>query len=187
MLLQTCLADIPDHRRAQGRLYTLEQLLLFSILAVLSGASSYRKIARFIHARLARLNALCGLHWRRAPAHTSIRYALQGVDAAAREAAFRRHAAALDEQTTGDRAPIAVDGKTLRGSVDRFEDQRAVQLLSALATDTPLILGHVLIEPADKTHAIPAAQELIEALGLSGQLFTLDALHTQKNRGVCGA
>ena len=53
-------------------------MLLFSILAILSDATSYRKIQRFIAARLPQLNALCGLHWKRAPAHTAIRYTLQG-------------------------------------------------------------------------------------------------------------
>ena len=79
MLLPTFLAAIPDHRRSQGRLYGLEHLLLFSILAILSNAMSHRKIQRFIDARLPRLNALCGLHWKRAPAHTAIRYTLQGL------------------------------------------------------------------------------------------------------------
>ena len=78
MLLPTFLATIPDHRRPQGRLYGLEHLLLFGILAILSNATSYRKIQRFIDARLPQLNALCGLRWKRAPAHTAIRYALQG-------------------------------------------------------------------------------------------------------------
>jgi hypothetical protein len=182
VLLKTFLFAIPDHRRPQGHLYALEHIRLFSILAVLSDATSYRKIQRFIAARLPRLNALCGLSWKRAPAHTALRYTLQGLNPAAVEAAFRRHAAALDgprEGLTG----IALDGKTSRGSFDRFQDQKAIQVLSALATDSTLVLGHVLISAAeaDQPHEIPAAQQLIDELGLSGRLFTLDALHAQKN------
>ena len=48
MLLPTVLAAIPGHRRPQERLYGWECLLLFSILAILSNAPSYRKIHRFI-------------------------------------------------------------------------------------------------------------------------------------------
>ncbi|WP_169248135.1 hypothetical protein [Candidatus Competibacter phosphatis] len=44
-----------------------------------------------------------------------------------------------------------------------------------------MILGHVLIGAADKSHEIPAARQLIHELGLTGRLFTLDALHCQKN------
>ena len=65
---------------------------------------------------------------------------------------------------------------------DRFQDQKTLQMLSALTTDRTLILGHVLIGAAGKSHEIPAAQQLIDELGLTGRLFTLDALHGQKNR-----
>jgi predicted transposase YbfD/YdcC len=50
-----------------------------------------------------------------------------------------------------------------------------------LSTDSTLVLGHLLLGDDDKDHEIPAAQRLIEELGLRGRLFTLDALHAQKN------
>src|SRR5512143_1785693 len=178
-LLRSCLAAIPDHRRAQGRMYYLPHLLLFSILAVASGATSYRRLHQFIAAHWQRLNAVFGCRWRRAPAYTSIRYALQGLDANAVETAFRRHAAALAGEPAAPLPRIALDGKTLRGSLDRFEDRKAAQVLSALASESQLVLGHILIGDAGKDHEIPAAQRLIEELGLQGRLFTLDALHLQ--------
>jgi len=42
------------------------------------------------------------------------------------------------------------------------------------------VLGHLMVE--EKSNEIPAAPELIEALGLKGCVFTLDAEHAQKNR-----
>jgi len=183
LLLKTCLSSIPDHRRAQGKGYDLSHLLLFSILAVLAGATSYRKIQRFIHARREQLNALCGLSWKRAPAHTSIRYILQGLKLSEVEHAFRQHATQLASERPGEQQ-IALDGKTFRGRFDHFEDQKAVQLCSALATDTPLVLGHVLIsaQKANTSHEIPAAQQLIQDRNLTGRLFILDALHAQKKQ-----
>ena len=178
--LKNHLSAVPDHRRPQGRLYELGALLLFSILAALSGANSYRKIALFIHAHRLRLNALCGLAWRRAPAHNSIRYALQGLDEQSLESAFRTHAAQRHEASEAGPS-IAIDGKTLRGSFDHFEDRKAAQVLSALATGSTLVLGHLFLHDGEKDHEIAAAQRLIEELGLTGQLFTLDALHAQKN------
>ena len=182
MQLKTHLSAIPDHRRPQGRMYDLAHLLLFSVLAVVSGATSYRKSQRFMDAHRERLNELCQLQWKRAPADKSIRYALHGLDANEVEAAFRHHASDLDGERT-QRAGIAMDGKTLRGSFDHFQDRKAAQVLSALATDTTLVLGHVWItdDDGDKNHEIQAAQQLIKALGLKDRLFTLDALHTQKN------
>lgn len=56
MEIENYLSCIPDHRRGQGKLYDLGSLLLFSIMAVLSGATSYRKIQRYIEAHRLRLN-----------------------------------------------------------------------------------------------------------------------------------
>ena len=82
------LSNIPDPRRAEGKLYKLQHVLLFSILAVVTGGNSYRSIVTFIKVHRRRLNAAFGLHWRRAPAHTSIRYILQGLEPQAVEQIF---------------------------------------------------------------------------------------------------
>jgi hypothetical protein len=42
------LAEVPDPRRAEGKLYNLPHVLLFSILAVIAGSNSYRGIVTFI-------------------------------------------------------------------------------------------------------------------------------------------
>jgi len=176
------LGGIPDPRRAEGKLYQLRHVLLFSILAVVTGSNSYRGIVTFIDVHRRQLNAAFGLKWRRAPAHTAIRYILQGLDLAAVEGAFRRHAALLQATSCGGggRSSIALDGKTLRGSFDAFHDRAAAQVLSAFATDTALVLAHVDIDA--KSNEIPAAQALLAELGIaSDALVTLDALHCQKN------
>jgi len=124
------LAEVPDPRRAQGRLYKLPHVLLFSILAIVTGCNSYRGIVTFIDVHRRKLNAAFGLTWRRAPAHTAVRYILQGLDPASVEAAFRRHAALLQAaRATPGHGSIALDGKTLRGSFDNFRDRPATQSL----------------------------------------------------------
>lgn len=179
MLLE-CLSKVTDPRRGQGRRYPLEYILLFSVLAMLCGATSYRQIQRFIKAHLERLNAWFGLTWKRAPAHTSIRYILQALEPTQLEQAFRAHGQQLLEPRAESDVPpvIALDGKVLRGSFDRFQDQKAAQILSAFCQGERLILGHLPV--SSKTNEIPVAQQLIEELGLEGCLYTLDALHCQK-------
>src|SRR5271155_6163008 len=113
--LLAMLGEIPDPRRAEGKLYKLPYVLLFSILAMVTGGNSYRSIVTFIKVHRRRLNVAFGLHWRRAPAHTSIRYILQGLDPQAVEQIFRRHAAGLaGDAANPTRRTIALDGKTLR-------------------------------------------------------------------------
>jgi len=179
--LASCLTSIPDRRRAEGKIYGQVGVILFSIIAMLSGARSYRQIHTLIDRRLAILNAAFPqAALRRAPAYTSVRGILQRLDPAELERAFRRHAEGLDQSCAA--APsrfIAIDGKTLRQSFDAFADRKAAHVLSAFAVDHQIILAHEVVD--EKSNEIPAVQALIATLGLSGRVFTLDAMHCQKN------
>ena len=180
--LLSLFSQISDPRRDQGKIYPLAPVLLFTVLAMLAGARSYRQVQAFIRTHLDRLNDGFDLSLRRAPAYSTVRFILRGIDAEEMERAFRDHALGLaDGPAEGAAIPgaIAIDGKTLRGSFDAFNDRKAAHVLSAFYVDGQIILGHLAI--AEKSNEIPAAQEMIAALGLSGRLFTLDAMHCQKN------
>lgn len=180
--LLSLFSELPDPRRRQGKMYPLAPILLFTVLAMLAGARSYRQVHAFIRTHLDRLNGEFGLSLRRAPAYSSVRFILHGLDADEMERRFRDHAACLAEvPVEGAVTPraVAIDGKTLRGSFDAFHDRKAAHVLSAFAADGQIILGHLAI--TEKSNEIPAAQEMIATLGLSGRLFTLDAMHCQKN------
>lgn len=177
--LLAMLGEIPDPRRAEGKLYKLPYVLLFSILAVVTGGNSFRAIETFITVHRRRLNAAFGLHWKRAPAHTALRYILQGLDPAAVEQVFRRHAAGLqDAASDPSRRTIAFDGKRLRRSFDNFTDRKAAQVLHAFNVEAGLVLAHIEID--EKSNEIPAAQRLLSELQVAGCTVTLDAIHCQK-------
>ena len=173
------LATIPDPRRAEGKLYQLPHVLLFSILAIVSGANSYRGIRTFIKIHRRKLNKAFKISWKRPPAHTAIRYILQGLSAVDVEKVFREHAADLNHSGAGSGTRvIAFDGKTLKGSFDSFNDIKARQVLSAFAVDTALVLAHIEID--EKSNEIPAVQKLLEELDVAGHIVTCDAMHCQK-------
>ena len=175
------LATIPDPRRAEGKLYQLPYVLLFSILAIVTGANSYRGIRTFIEVHRRRLNKAFKLKWKRPPAHTAIRYILQGLKGDDVEKVFRDNAAGLNRVAAPSGARIiAFDGKALRGSFDNFNDAKARQVLGAFATDTALVLAHIEID--EKSNEIPAVQKLLEELDVAGHIVTCDAMHCQKKR-----
>ena len=58
--LLAALADVRDPRRRQGQRYSMRHLLLFSVLAVLTGATSYQGIITFIGLQRERLNTVFG-------------------------------------------------------------------------------------------------------------------------------
>ena len=92
--LLAALADVPDPRRAQGKRYPLPHLLLFTVLALRSGAKSYRGVITFLEQRRQHLNHHFAVALKRAPAVNTLRTVLQSLPAGALEDAFRRHAEA---------------------------------------------------------------------------------------------
>ncbi len=117
------------------------------------------------------------LNWKRMPAHTTVRDIIQGTSGSELEQCFRQYSTILAESENNKRF-ISCDGKVLRGSFDHFKDRKAIQVLSAFLSENHIIPAHE--EIAEKTNEIPTAQNLIEALGLTGYIFTFDALHCQE-------
>ncbi len=186
MVLLDLLGEVKDPRRAQGQRYKLAPLLLSIVLSVLSGATSFRKMALYMAIQRDRLNQLWGTHWQDTPSYGAIRDFLAALDESSLEAVLRRHARYLANVSetasveTGIRC-IALDGKALRGSAHRLDEVRARQIVSAFAQADRLVLAQCEIE--EKTNEIPVVQQLIAELGLSDCLYTADALHCQKNTG----
>jgi len=177
-MILTFLDGIKDHRRAQGLRYELKYIVLFSIMGMLSNGKSYRDIARFINEHYDRLSHDFGLNWKKPPGYTTVRNILQGISRQELERCFREYSLSLSTGQTGSCRSIAVDGKVLRKSFDNFNDRSAAQILSFFACGPNIILAHEHIDA--KTNEIPVAQRLISSLGLGDVVFTLDALHCQK-------
>ncbi len=151
-------------------------------------ATSYTKIVSFIALQRERLNAVFGACFRHAPAVNTLRHLFLALGRDDLEAAFRRHARDVSPQSAPQALrTVALDGKTLRGSVeprgspdfDHLTGRKAVHVLSAFASDAALILAHQELAGApDEVAAVP---RLMAELGLTGVLFTADALHCQKD------
>ena len=178
-MILTFLDNLKDHRRAQGLRYELKHIILFSIMAILSNAKSYRQISSFIKMHYKTLNGDFALNWKKPPSYSTVRNIIQGTNSKELESCFRSYSQALSNQNNNNAGlSIAVDGKVLRGSYNHFEDKKAIQVLSFFETGQKLILAHEVIE--EKTNEIPVFQRLMKELELEGVVYTLDALHCQK-------
>jgi hypothetical protein len=63
MLLLAPLNTISDRRRREGRRFDLARRLLFALLAIMSGANTYRSIARFMRVRLEWFKGASQVKW----------------------------------------------------------------------------------------------------------------------------
>jgi len=178
-MIITFLDDLKDHRRLQGQRYELKFIILFSIMAFLSNAKSYRDVERYIKSHFDTLKKDFGIKSKKPPGYTTIRNILLGVDWQELEGCFRAYTQSLLTVSEPEKIiAIAMDGKVLRGSFDNFQNKRASQIVSMFETENKIILAHEVID--EKTNEIPVIQALLTDLELEGYCYTMDALHCQK-------
>ena len=104
--LTNLLEEVPDPRRAEGKLYKRPHVLLPSPLAIVTGCSLQRGIVTFIDVHRRSRNAFFGPTWRRARAHTALVLApvdiaekskeIPAVQALLAELGLARHLVTLD-------------------------------------------------------------------------------------------
>ncbi len=178
--LREYLKKVKDHRRLQGQRFKIEDILFATILAILSGAKSYRDVERFCKEKLKTLNDLFGFKWKSWPKKSNLSKIFNHLNKESVEDVFRECSQDKSSLKNVSQVPqIAIDGKVLRGSFDNLKDSPQLHLLSLFSVEDKIILGHV--EISEKTNEIPTAQEIIKKLGLpEGVVYTLDALHCQK-------
>jgi hypothetical protein len=178
-MLLDYLNQVADKRKKKGKQYQLGFILLFSLLAVLSGADSYPKIAAFIDDKFWQFDEIFNMGWVKPPEHSTIRKIFYKVYDEDLEQMFRKYFNEIaNPDILTETGVLAADGKTLRGSFDHVKDQRSTQILSIFATNVNLILGHSKIDK--KTNEIPVLPKLIKELGIESKIFTMDAMHCQK-------
>ena len=186
MTLLEYLQTIPDFRRKQGRRYPLEVLLLITIMSIMSGRCGYREIAAFAKANQREFLRYFHLKRKTLASHVTFREVIKGVDFDEVITAFNQWASRSLTIEPGEW--FSVDGKALGSTVTESDSayQNFVSLVSVFSHKRGQVAGVAALENL-KSSEIPTVQDLIDTLGLQGLVFTLDALHCQKNgQGHCG-
>jgi DDE_Tnp_1-associated len=178
------LGEIPDPRSRHGRQHPLSAVLALACCAILCGARGYAAIGQWAHDQDIGLMHRLGFT-RRPPKSGGIRKVLMAVPPAALEAALTRWAQSmLGPIPAADRGlpdPLALDGKSARGSFDGLS--KAVHLLSLVAHRSGLTIAQAEVPSGglDKTNEHKAALGLLSGLVLEGRLITGDAMFCQRD------
>jgi predicted transposase YbfD/YdcC len=167
--------ELPDPRLGRLCRHELLDIIGIAICAVLCGQHTWTDIAFYGQDHQAWLRTFLRLP-NGIPSHDTFRYVFTRLDPAAFQGCFGSWIAALSAAT--GLAHIAIDGKTLRGSLDRAHGQAPLHLVSAWATASHVTLGQVAV--ADKSNEITAIPRLLEILDVTGAVVTIDALGCQK-------
>jgi hypothetical protein len=180
------LADVPDPRSRHGRIHPLPAILALTVLAMLRGCRGPTAISQFGRDYGIPLAHALGFTRGKTPAPSCLSELFRSLDAVAFEAALARWvqsrtppAAPPDGSEPTGQGPIAIDGKTLRGSRDGEVPGR--HLVAAYAPLVEAVLVQVRVDA--KTNEHKAALELLGILPVEGRIVTGDALFCQ--RDVC--
>lgn len=172
--LYECLSQLVDQRDRRGVRYPLVAVLVIVVLAKLSGEDEPRGIAEWAKLRSQALSAALHLKRETMPHHTTYSRILgHAVDVERFEAVVSE----FFSRQQPAQAHIALDGKTLRGTIETGQSQ-GVHLLAAYWPEAGVVAWQAEVE--NKENEIVVAPQVLEHLHLSGAVVTGDALLTQR-------
>jgi predicted transposase YbfD/YdcC len=172
-------ADLRDPRVERTREHLLEEILLITIAAVLSGANGWNEIEDYAHSKHAWFKSFLTLP-SGIPSHDTFNRVFSALDPEELEKGFVAWVSSIAKLTAGE--VVAIDGKTLRGASEpskKGPDKKAiVHMVSAWANTNCLVLGQRKVD--EKSNEITAIPKLLDALELSGTVVTIDAMGCQR-------
>ena len=177
--LYTLSSQVPDWRSDLGRRHLLTDVLFIMVAALIAGAQNCEDIYYFARSGEAWFRQFLRLP-HGIPHHDMYLRTLAAIRPEQFEALVRAWATALDApgaiSVQGNH--VAIDGQTLRGSLDRGSGQTAVHMVSAYLIEAGFTLGCQRVD--EKTNEIKAIPELMRSLNLRGATVTIDSMGCQR-------
>lgn len=175
--LYAYLAKLSDRRKRRGVRYSLATILVLAILAKLCGQDKPSGIADWAQHRRNFLTQALRLKGGRLPHHSTYRRIFERVLSG--EELERTLSEFVGQRPeAGQSVVIALDGKTLRGTITR-EDPFGLHLLAAYLPGEGLVLMQMVVE-TDKENEIVVAPQLLRCLDLRNKVVVGDAMQTQR-------
>jgi len=169
-------SKIGDPRIKRNKKHLLLDIIILTILAVLSGAESWDSIETFGKTKIDFLKTFLKLP-NGIPSHDTINRVFSMLSANRFELIFAEWTKSLKDRDV-DVEVISIDGKTVRGSKDSYHGKAPIHLVNAWASNNELILGQCKSD--GKSNEITAIPILLELLDIEGSIITIDAMGTQR-------
>lgn len=167
------LTKVRDKRKARGKIYRLETILMIIVLAKLSGEDKPSGIAEWGKHHGKELVELLHLQKSRMPSLNTYRRVMASVVC---HEEIERMVGTYNQQ--GEHGEVyGLDGKAVRGMRPKDEEGSAY-LLSVYDVKQMKTLGQ--IEVGRKENEISKAPKVLEHVKISQKIVTGDAMHTQK-------
>jgi predicted transposase YbfD/YdcC len=167
-------AVVHDPRRQHPTtLHSLEAILTITILATICGAHNGVEIEQWGHAHDQWLAEFLDLA-HGMPSHDTFGRVFALLEPTKLQQAFMTWMSALANVAE---EVSALDGNTIRRSLDRADGTGAIHVVSAWASVNELVLAQFKVD--DKSNEITALPELLALLNLHGSVVTIEAMGCQ--------
>jgi predicted transposase YbfD/YdcC len=167
--------ELEDSRMERTKRHTLTDILVIAISAVVCGAEGWTQVEEFGNAKQKWFQTFLNLP-NGIPSHDTFGRVFAQLEPEAFERCFLKWIEALAHKSQG--RLIAVDGKTIRRSLDQAGGKAAIHMVSAWCQSNQLVLGQVATEA--KSNEITAIPKLLELLDLEDAVVSTDAMGCQK-------
>ena len=163
-------SSIEDFRNSTQVTYPLIEILFLVLVGVICDCEGWEEIEDFGNDELEWLRQYYGYESGIA-SHDTLNRVISLIDDHGFEQAFLGWASGFVSLSG---LQVNIDGKTVRGSRDKFHDQPAVHLVNAWCGAYRLSLGQ--IKTSDKSNEITAIPHLLDSLALKGSMVSIDAM-----------
>jgi predicted transposase YbfD/YdcC len=169
-LIRTHFGRMKDPRVARTRRHPLDNVLVMALCGVIGGADGWDALAEFAQARARWFATFLDMP-NGVPCADTFRRVFSALRPQAFEECFREWVQALSQSLRGE--VVAVDGKSVRGAVDKALGGSPLHLVHVWATKQRLLLAQKAVPGAPgEVEAIP---KLLKLLELKGAVVTVDA------------
>ncbi len=174
-ILFESLSKVDDPRREHQKFHSLFDILVISICAVICGAEHWTEMEEFGKAKREWFASFLELE-NGIPSHDTFQRVFILLDNIELKEVFIEWVGAAVSLSKG--ALVNIDGKNLCGSKDPGKGKKALNVVSAWASEVSVVLGQVKCE--EKSNEITAIPELLKILNLEGCIITIDAIGCQR-------
>lgn len=165
---------LKDPRRDHCKKYDLKIVIILAIMAVIAGADDWVGIERYGVLKLAWLKGILDLP-HGIPSHDTFRRVFALLDPEAFQACFMNWVQSWVQLKVGE--VVALDGKTIRRSQDRWKGKEAIQMVSAWASQAGIVLAQRPVP--EGSNEIATVPDVLRSLVLRGCIVTMDAANCQ--------
>ena len=166
------LSQTEDPRDRRGLVYSIESLLTIAICTYLCNGNTFEEMEVFAETHREWLREKFGMQ--SVPCADTFNRLFQALAPEAMTQLLSELAEHLRVKTPNGLKTIAVDGKTVRGSV---KNGRSIHILNAWAGENRIAIGQLAVD--SKSNEITHVPQLLRSLNLKNAIVTADALNTQ--------